>query len=487
MGKEYFSVEGTTSLRDIPSGGIVHVIGVSGVAMAQLAVALSERGYVVSGSDKEFYEPMGSLLASSRVRCCRGYDGAHIPENVSLVVIGNAVSYGNPEVSAIEAHSLPYTLFPKLLYETVIQDKHSIVVSGTHGKTTTSAMLAWVLTQAKREPSYFVGGVVRDLPRALLVGSGSVSVVEGDEYDSAFFAKVPKFSFYQPNTAIITSIEYDHADIYPDLESINTVFEKMVFSQKHDDAVIACVDFPNVASLVNSWRSRCVVPFLTYGSSEHAEYRLLSTEEKGGLVQGICTTPAGTVTLQLQMPGAYNLKNALAVFLAAHRVGLTKEEVLSALASFRGVKRRQEVRAQNKGIILIEDFAHHPTAVRETAAGIRARFPKSRLIAVFEPRSASSRRKVFQADYVVAFASVNGVILCDVAARSIDQGVELLDVTSLSHDISKSGVSSRVYPNPDEIFKAVTDELREGDVIVIMSNGSFGGLIDRLVTYVNAR
>ncbi|MBN8549937.1 MAG: UDP-N-acetylmuramate:L-alanyl-gamma-D-glutamyl-meso-diaminopimelate ligase, partial [Deltaproteobacteria bacterium] len=343
MPKEYFSPERASALAAVPAGAKIHVIGVSGVAMAQLAVALSEAGYEVSGSDKEFYEPMGSYLSRSKVRLCRGYAAANIPPGVALVVIGNAVSYGHPEVEQVEQQKLPYSFFPKLLRELIIRDRHSVVVAGTHGKSTTSAMMATVLAKLGDDPSYFIGGVVRDLPASLWRGVGSVSVVEGDEYDSAFFAKVPKFSFYAATTLVITSIEYDHADIYPSLESINAVFTKEVLALPAQSCVLCCSDDENLQTLLAQWRTQARCRIVTYGRRPGSEYHLEEVRSVGDAQEMRATAPDGRVlSWKLGVPGAHNALNSLAVLAVSDLLKLDSSKVTAALAGFLGVKRRQE-------------------------------------------------------------------------------------------------------------------------------------------------
>jgi UDP-N-acetylmuramate: L-alanyl-gamma-D-glutamyl-meso-diaminopimelate ligase len=485
MPKEYFSIERTTSLSSLAPGAKIHVIGVCGVAMAQLATTLSEQGYEVSGSDKEFYEPMGSLLARSAVKCHRGFDASNIPKDAALAVVGNAVSYGNPEVAAIEAAGYPYSLFPKLLFESVIQGNHSIVVTGTHGKSTTTAMIAVTLDMIGRRPGYFVGAVAKNLSKSLHVGEGQVSVVEGDEYDSAFFAKVPKFAFYAPDTLIITSIEFDHADIYADLESINKEFTKLVHSRPKNSTVICCLDFPNLASLVEQWRKTAACRIVTYGVAPSSDFRIVEQrEDAAGQTASVINRGGETRTVRISLPGLYNLKNAVAALIACEASGSPWKQAEDALAKFEGVRRRQEVRADARGITLVEDFAHHPTAVRETLLGIRSRYPSRHIVAVFEPRSNTSRRKVFQKDYIEAFIPAGEVVLCKVAAKSIDQGQELMDVGELAAEITRSGVRSIALSDPSEIEEHLKRSSKPGDVIVIMSNGSFGGLIEKVEKWI---
>lgn len=487
MPKSYFSVSNARSLSELAAGAHVHVIGVCGVAMAQLAIVLSEMGYKVSGSDKEFYEPMGGLLKGSSVVLHQGFSASNISPDAALVVIGNAVSYENVEVLETERIGVPYTLFPKLLYETVIAGGHSVVVSGTHGKSTTSAWAATVLEKVGLDPGYFVGGVARDLPFSLKRGGGKISVVEGDEYDSAFFAKVPKFTFYRPDTLIVTSIEFDHADIYPDLESIVSQFSALIGGMPNNSTVIACIDCPTVRREISCWRQNSPARVITYGEAPDAEVRITQAVESGEKQTVQIQAAWGKRSFDTKLSGLYNARNAVAVLLAVTAQGVSWERAAVALAQFSGVRRRQEVRIESGGVVLIEDFAHHPTAVRETLRGIRARWPERRILAVFEPRSNTSRRKVFQRDYVEAFGAADAVILCEVTARSIDTSVELLSVPELAADITLSGTRAESLPNSAAIAARLDSEIKAGDVIVVMSNGSFGGLPLTLEESIRAR
>ncbi len=488
MPKDFFSVAKTTSLSAVKPGGKIHVIGVCGVAMAQLSVALSARGYVVSGSDKEFYEPMKSLLASSAVATHVGYKREHVPLDADLVVIGNAISYGNPEVEVIEESNLPYTCFPKILQEVAIAGKHSIVVTGTHGKSTTTALIATLLLSDRRDPSYFVGGIAQGLPKSLAVGAGGFSVVEGDEYDSAFFAKVPKFSFYTPDTVVVNAIEYDHADIYADVHAIEAEFTKLVMGLSKTRTAICCIDFPIVKRLAAEWKASAECEVVTFGADPDADFVILSRETQGFSQKVTVTGPGiGGCTFEIPMVGEYNARNALAALIVSQIVGIDLGKTCEYLAGFQAVKRRQEIRARVPGVVLIEDFAHHPTAVAQTVDAIREAFPKARLWAIFEPRSITSRRKVFQEEYIKAFRRADQVILKNVQARAIDTGVELIDVRVLSESVAKSGVPSVCFDTVEEIRKYLWSEIPrtkpEGeieDVIFVMSNGSFDGLNEML-------
>jgi UDP-N-acetylmuramate: L-alanyl-gamma-D-glutamyl-meso-diaminopimelate ligase len=488
MTKEHFSVANTKSLHSLHKGAKIHVIGVCGVAMAQIAVALAERGFSVSGSDKEFYEPMKSLLERSAVRTFTGYHESNLPLDSDLVVIGNSISYGNPEVSVVEENNLPYTCFPRILQEVAISGKHSIVVTGTHGKSTTTALIATLLLQDGRNPSYFVGGIAQGLPNSLAVGTGRYSVVEGDEYDSAFFAKVPKFSFYTPDTVIVNAIEYDHADIYSDVEAIESQFTALVLGLKKTGTAVCCIDFPRVKRLVADWKSKAQCEILTFGSDPQADFAIVNREVVGMGQRVTVTGPGlGGCTVELPMLGEYNARNALAAIIVSQIIGMELGKATEYLAEFRSVKRRQEIRAQRGGVVLIEDFAHHPTAVAQTVDAIREAFPSARLWAVFEPRSNTSRRKVFQQEYVQAFKRADQVILKNVEARAIDAGIDLIDVRILSAEINASGVASVCFDTVagirDFIWSQVPRSRAEGpveDVIFVMSNGSFDGLNELL-------
>ena len=488
MPKDFFSSTQTTSLSSLTHGAKIHVIGVCGVAMAQLAVVLTERGYQVSGSDKEFYEPMKSLLGRSKVQIKTGYAAHNVPLDAALVVIGNAISYGNLEVDVIEQHNLPYTCFPKILQEVAISGKHSIVVTGTHGKSTTSAMIAALLVQHEIDPSYFIGGIAPGLPNSLAVGRGDFSVVEGDEYDSAFFAKVPKFSFYTPDTAVINAIEYDHADIYPNIEAIEAEFTKLVTGLKASGTAICCTDFVCVKRLVADWKKTAACRIVTFGEDPEADY-VITAREPVGMSQNISVRGPGLGELSFFLPmvGSYNARNALAALIVSHTIGLETEKSCEFLSTFHTVKRRQEVRLAKDGVVLMEDFAHHPTAVQQTVEAVREAFPKARIWAVFEPRSNTSRRKVFQDDYIKAFKCADRVIFKNVTARTIDAESDLIDVALLSAAVTASGVSSVCLDDVGAIRAQLWSEIKLDptqtqplDVICVMSNGSFDGLNDLL-------
>lgn len=477
MPKSYFTIQNVTSLNALSRGARIHVIGVAGVAMAQLAVELTKQGFLVSGSDKDFYEPMGSLLRNSSVTLYQGYAESNVPPKVDLVVIGNAVSYGNPEVTVVEEQNLPYTCFPRILHETIISGKRSIVVTGTHGKSTTTALLASTLLKLGGDPSYFIGGIAQDLPMSLARGKGDFSVVEGDEYDSAFFAKVPKFSFYQPDICIINAIEYDHADIYSDVESIIKEFRGMLQKLPAHGIALCCTDYPHVNNLVDELRDKIPAKLITFGCSKDADISITSRRQVG-LTQQVDARSKehGEFSFSIPLSGVYNAKNALVAVVIAAMCGYSLKDATTAIATFKAVKRRQEVRYDKNGVTLIEDFAHHPTAVHETLSGMREAFPGRKIWGVFEPRSNTSRRKVFQEPYIAAFSGADHVVLCQVASREVDANCDLIDVETLSAQIKERGTPSECLPDAKAIEEFLLREVGANDVIVLMSNGAFGGL-----------
>jgi UDP-N-acetylmuramate: L-alanyl-gamma-D-glutamyl-meso-diaminopimelate ligase len=481
MPKDFFSVDKITSLSSLRAGAKIHVIGVAGVAMAQLAVLLSEKGYVVSGSDKEFYEPMGSFLRSSKVNLLQGYSAQNVPADVDLVVIGNAVSYGHPEVAVCEEKNIPYTCFPAALFEGVIKGHHSIVVAGTHGKSTTTAMIASVLLKCGEDPAYFVGGIAQDLPHSLAQGRGKFSVVEGDEYDSAFFAKVPKFSFYKPDTAIINAIEFDHGDIYQDLAAIKKEFDNLAFSVPSGGALVCCVDFPEVKKSVEQWREKVSAQILTFGEDISADYRIVERKQQGYLQSIRVIGPRGEFLIKLPAIGAYNARNALAAVVALTNQGVELQKVLDALKTFKSVKRRQEIIYADDFVTIIEDFAHHPTAVAQTLSAVSESYPGYEIWGAFEPRSATSRRRIFQNEYIQALKLANKILIKTVESRgTIDSGVEFMDVAVICQELANSGVNASAKTSGDEIYSELTKKSDKRRVIVLMSNGAFDNLPKRL-------
>lgn len=490
MSASWFSVEGASSLNVVPPGGRIHVVGVCGVAMAQLAVELAEQGYRVSGSDRQFYEPMGSVLRESAVETLEGYAAGHVPPDASLVVIANAMFADNPEVLAVAERRLPYSSFPQVLGDRVIGDRHAIVACGTHGKSTTSGLLAAMLRRLGEDPSWFVGGVCEDLPRSLHVGAGRFAVVEGDEYHSAFYARVPKFVFYKSRTAVLNAVEFDHADVYPTLEDVVAAFRGLIDGLPADGRLVACLDYPLIRRLIDESAATRRCPVVGFGVAPDAAYRVVARRQEGRLQELTLATPShGTVTLRVPLIGAYNALNVAATVAALAENGFDPASLAPHLAAFRSVKRRQQVRVAQGPVILVEDFAHHPTAVAGTVRAVREAWPDRRLWAVFEPRSNTSRRKVFEEAYLTAFEGADEVVLADAGGGEsrMNAGVELIDVTELASHIALRGTPARTLAGADAIEGHLLEHLGDHDVVVLMSNGAFGGLPARLEKLLSER
>jgi UDP-N-acetylmuramate: L-alanyl-gamma-D-glutamyl-meso-diaminopimelate ligase len=483
MPKESFRLDLMKNLSHLKPNAKIYFIGISGVAMGQLAVALAKKNYEVSGSDKEFYEPMGSLLRSASIKLFEGYSEKNLSKDLDLVVIGNAVGYSNPEVQELEKLGLPYTCFPTLLFETVIKDKHSIVACGTHGKSTTTAMIAYCLTELNTNPSYFIGGVCDILPTSLMSGTGSFSVVEGDEYDDVFFSKKAKFFHYKPDTCIINAIEFDHADLYSDLNAIKKAFTDLVLGMPAGTKLLCCLDFSEIENLLPIWKESAKCQIITFGENSKSDI-FISDRKAVGLGQVFTIKSKllnNSVNIELSVPGDFNARNATAAFCACALNGLDYEITKKALKQYKPVRKRQEIRFSNDQVTLIEDFAHHPTAVTATLNAIKAAFPDKKLWAIFEPRSNTSRRAVFKDAYVKAFDNADFGIISEVEVRSIDAGQELLNVKDLAEEISKRKTKCITLNGADAICDYVLSNLTGNDVIVTMSNGSFGGIIQKFL------
>jgi UDP-N-acetylmuramate: L-alanyl-gamma-D-glutamyl-meso-diaminopimelate ligase len=447
--------------------------------MTALAGMLQARGFRVTGSDQNVYPPMSTQLAELGIEIRPGFSPAHLDDDPNLVVVGNAVSRSNPEVQAMLARGIPFLSFPQALAEFFLGDRHPIVVVGTHGKTTTASLMAWVLETAGLRPSYMIGGIPRNFGSNYKLGEGRFFVVEGDEYDTAFFDKGPKFLHYRPQSAILTSVEFDHADIYLDLDHVKEAFRRFVRLLPPHGYLAAGLDFPHVAELLSA--VACV--WEGYGFSAMAHWRAAgeASDETGSrfvvLRQG---KPAGG--MQWGLAGRHNIQNALGVIAVASHLGIPFEQIQAGLASFAGVKRRQEVRGVIRDIVVIDDFAHHPTAICETLAALRARYHGRRLWAIFEPRSATSRRAIFQEEFVKAFAAADHVVIAGLYNPDYIPPGERLAPERLAQDLAVRGAKdARYLPEVEAIVAHVATAAEPGDVVVIMSNGGFGGLHEKLL------
>ena len=455
----------------------IHLLGVAGTGMGAFAGLLRAAGYEVTGSDQAVYPPMSEMLAAWGIPILTPYAPANLDvATPDLVVIGNVIRRVNPEATEVQARRLPQTSFPAALGSFFLRDRHSIVVAGTHGKTTVSALLAHVLHVADLEPSFLVGGVARNAGANFRLGKGPHFVVEGDEYDTAYFDKGPKFLHYRPRTAILTSVEFDHADAYRDLAHYESAFARFVGLIPRDGCLAVCASYRNALALARGCPGRVV----TYGGGVAADYtaRGLTLGPDGACFEvvergrslGVASLPIG---------GAHNVENALGVVAAGRALDLGFDEIEQGLATFAGVRRRQEVRGTAAGVAVVDDFAHHPTAVRETIAAIRTRFPGRRLWAVFEPRSNTSRRRLHQADYARALAGADRVSLKVPEPHDKVPETERLDVPALVDALRASGVPASAELEVEGLVREVVADARAGDVLLVMSNGAFGGFLER--------
>jgi len=457
----------------------VHLIGIGGTGMAALAGLLHAAGCRVTGSDRALYPPMSTLLDGLGLEVGVGFDPARLRPAPDLVVVGNAVRRGNPEAEEVLDRRLPHASMPQVIAERFLAGKHAIVVAGTHGKTTTTAMLARVLDHAGADPGFLVGGLPLDFDRPFRIGAGAAFVIEGDEYDSAFFDKGPKFMHYRPDTALVGTVEFDHADIYRDLEHVKTAFRwftnivpRRGLLVRHEDCAVTREVTAAALCRVEGYGEDA-------GRWRAAEVRDL---EAGGVAFRIeCDGRAFGGEVRLALGGAHNVRNALAVAAAAREQGLDADRIVAGLSSFRGVRRRLEVRGEVRGVTVLDDFAHHPTAIAETLRAVRGRFPGRKVWAVFEPRSWSMRRNVFQDRLAAAFAGADEVLLARVFGADEVPADQRLDPERLVRDLAAAGRPARFLDDVEAIVAELVGRCGRGDVVAVMSNGGFDGLHDRLL------
>jgi UDP-N-acetylmuramate: L-alanyl-gamma-D-glutamyl-meso-diaminopimelate ligase len=461
----------------------VHLTAIAGVGMASLAGMLRAAGYRVTGSDQAIYPPMSTVLAELGIPVQEGYRPENLEPRPDLVVIGNAMSRGNPEVEAILASGVPYCSMPEALMRLFMGTRRRAVIAGTHGKTTSSALLAWVLYATGGDPSFMVGGASRNFEHNYRLGAGPWFVVEGDEYDTAFFDKGPKFLHYDPDALLLTAVEFDHADIYRDLEHVKGAFRTLLERVRPGTPIVASADFPEVRTVIAASGAR-VAWFSVGGTTDTPPgdlWRAADVRDTGEATTFTLVEPGGRRhAATLGIPGAMNVANALGVIALAHAIGVPVGSAVGALAGFRGVRRRQEILGTARGITVIDDFAHHPTAVAGTVAALRARFPGRRLWALFEPRSNTSRRRVFQDAFVAAFAGADRLTVAGVHRQQQLAEDERFSPEELIAALARRGVAGETCDDVDAIAALVGREAAPGDVVVLMSNGGFGGLAQKL-------
>jgi len=460
----------------------VHVIGIGGSAMAPLAGMLRERGFRVSGSDSGVYPPASTLLESLGISFFNGFDAAHLHPAPDLVVIGNIIARGNPELEEVLDRKISYRSMPEILEEFFLPERHSIVVSGTHGKTTTTAMLAWIFHTAGKRPNFLVGGVAENFGKSYGLGAGEEFILEGDEYETSFWDRGPKFFHYHPDDLIITSLEYDHADIYPDFETYQLAFRRLVNLVPRRGKVVIWGDTEESGQALQRAAEKAFCPVETYGLNGGNDWVASDLAVDGGIMR-FRAAHHGTIfgEFALAATGRHNVLNAMAALIVAEGRDIPAAEIAKALATFRSVRRRMDVRGEIGGVVVVDDFAHHPTAVKATIEAARGRWPGRRLWAILEPRSNSMRRKVFQEALPPALALGDRVILGGVFRVQQLSGENRLDPETVAESVRALGKDARVFPSSDAIAEHLGAEARAGDVLLIMSNGSFDGLCEKLL------
>ncbi|MDA3786501.1 MAG: UDP-N-acetylmuramate:L-alanyl-gamma-D-glutamyl-meso-diaminopimelate ligase [Deltaproteobacteria bacterium] len=462
----------------------IHLMGVGGTGMAAMAGLLKKAGYTISGSDSQVYPPMSDYLAASGVQVQEGYRADNLHPRPDLVVVGNVIRRENPEALELARQAIPYVSFPQALAEKFLANKTALVVAGTHGKTTTSSILATMLAGAGLDPGFMIGGIVKAFQANFHLGKGAYFVVEGDEYDTAFFDKGPKFLHYQPQIAILTSVEFDHADIYADFAAVRASFARLVAIMPSDGVLVACYDDPVIRDLCQG--APCKV--VSYGLDPAWDWSFQDMANSGGFTaftlrrQGRAAGDFKSI-----MPGRHNVLNSLAVLAVLAEIGMTQEMMARQLAAFQGVCRRQEVRGVAAGVTVIDDFAHHPTAVHETLAALRGAYPGQRLVAVFEPRTNSSRRTIFQERYAQVFADAHEIVIKEPEPLMGVAPEDHFSAGRLAADLRARGQQAASFQDTDLILEHLLATLHSGDVIAVLSNGGFDNIHQRLLAALAVR
>jgi UDP-N-acetylmuramate: L-alanyl-gamma-D-glutamyl-meso-diaminopimelate ligase len=461
----------------------IHLIGVCGTAMATLAAMLKTRGFDVRGSDQNVYPPMSDFLAEQQIATFQGYDASHITAELDLVVVGNAISRGNPELEEVLDRKIRYCSLPEAVRDHFLWGARSVVIAGTHGKTTTTSLTGWLLTHGGADPSVLIGGIADNFGGSYRVGGGREFVIEGDEYDSAFFDKTAKFLKYLPDIAVVNNLEYDHADIYPDLDAIRLAFRRFINLVPRRGLFLACAD--DVEAMALTKAARCRVE--TFGLATGAGWQGHDLRVQAGSTTFSVRRQGDPIgTFEVPLLGAFNVRNALAAMAVGAAVGLSTDTMAAGLRAFKGVRRRMQLRGTANGVAVYDDFAHHPTAIAETLAGVRSAYPDRRVWAIFEPRSATSCRKIFQGEFARAFNAADRVLLPQIFRSTLPEE-QRLSVEQLIEDLKQGGKDARFIPRVDDIVSTVAKEARDGDLVVVMSNGGFEDIHQKLLTALEAR
>jgi UDP-N-acetylmuramate: L-alanyl-gamma-D-glutamyl-meso-diaminopimelate ligase len=450
-----------------------HFLGICGTAMGSVAAALRERGFTVTGSDENIYPPMSTFLESKGIALHQGYRPENIPAGAEIIVIGNAIVRGNPEVEAVLNRKLYYASLPEVLKQFFLRGRHNLVVTGTHGKTTTTALLAWIMTAAKLDPSYVIGGIPKNLGQGARFNDSKYFVIEGDEYDSAFFDKRSKFVHYLPELLIVNNIEFDHADIFHDIEEIKLSFRRLLNIVPQNGMVLLNGDDPNCVEVARD----CLAQILEIGFSPNCAQQIKDVAYSS---EGSRFT-LGEDEFEVPLIGEFNVRNAAMAISASRFYGISLDKIRKALARFQGIARRQEVRGEARGVKVIDDFGHHPTAIRETLRALRHRYPGCRLWAVFEPRSNTTRRAVFQQELSDALKLADGVFISQVARLEQIPEAERLNPAAVVAAIAESGRPAFYEPDVAHIVERLVPLLKARDVVAIFSNGGFDGIHGKLL------
>ena len=455
----------------------IHLIGICGTAMASLAGMLQQIGYNVTGSDMAAYPPMSDFLAKLGIKVMQPYSEANLSPRPDVVVIGNAISRGNVELEYVLDERIPFRSLPQVLQENFLRTRESLVVAGTHGKTTTTSMLAWIFQSAGMNPSFLIGGIAENFGSSFAVTEGKQFIIEGDEYDTAFFDKGPKFLHYLPASVLLTHVEFDHADIYKDLDAVKTAFKRLVNLVPRRGYIFAYDGSANVNECV----SKAFCPVERYGFSEQATWRAVDLKfEPERTLWSVLHNGKRWADFEFPIAGSFNVLNATGAAALATKHGVGPEAIAHGLKSFKSVKRRLEVKAEIGGITIIDDFAHHPTAIRETLQALRSRYPQRKLWAIFEPRSNTLRRKIFQNELVESLRVADEIVMASVFKAEGIPVDERLESSAIIHGLKAAHLPARELADADAIVATVTHEFKRGDVVAILSNGGFGGIYEKL-------
>ena len=455
----------------------IHLIGICGTAMASLAGMLNERGFRVTGSDTAAYPPMSNFLASLGIPVAQPFAAANLSPQPELVVVGNAISRGNAELEYVLDQRIPFCSLPQILHDEFLCGKEVLVVAGTHGKTTTTSMLSWIFHSAGLQPSFLIGGIAENFGSSFALGQGTHFILEGDEYDTAFFDKGPKFLHYFPDAVILTSVEFDHADIYKDLDAVETSFKRLVNLVPRRGRIVAFDTGESVERCI----AKAFCPVERYGSREGSGWRITNLHFQPSTTSwSVLHDGKVWADFEFDLGGEYNVCNATAAAAMASAYGISKEQIQSALKTFKSVKRRLEVKALVNGVTIIDDFAHHPTAIAGTLTALRSRYPGSRLWVILEPRSNTLRRNVFQQELANSLALADEIVVAGVFKSDAIPQAERLDLMAVGADLERRGRGARIISGVEGIVQTVAPELRTGDVVAILSNGGFDGIYEKL-------